>query len=252
MIRRLVISDKDREQLSTASWDPQSQEDDFFDYSKVLIQKPWGHEYLLYRTPDVAVWMLNIKHGYKTSLHCHPNKKTSLAVLSGVAECSTLQGAHTLKAGDGFLIDTGVFHSTAAVSPEGIMVIETETPTNKKNLVRAFDAYGRAGQGYENSSCYTELDGTVHCNFHTNSYSMSRRAGEFELAVAQYKTSQEFESRFYAMPADVVGILRGGLTNTSSQLVFTIGDVMNKEDIQTKGDLMISQESEFLFMKKVS
>lgn len=251
MIRHLLISDKDKEQLSKTVWDPQSQEDDFFDYSKVLIQKPWGHEYLLYRTPDVAVWVLNIKQGYKTSLHCHPNKKTSLAVLSGNAECSTLQDTHTLRVGDGFLIDKGVFHSTAALSPEGVMVIETETPTNKKDLVRAFDAYGRVGKGYENSSCYTDLDGAVHCNFHVNSYSMSRRVGEFELAIARYRDSYEFENRFYAMPADVVGILRGSLMDRSNQLVFDVGDVMNKEEVQGKGNLTMSQESEFLFINHV-
>ena len=251
MIQRLAISEKDKERLSTAVWDPASQQDDFFDYSKVLIQKPWGHEYLLYRTSDVAVWVLNIKHGYKTSLHCHPNKKTSLAILSGVAECSTLHGTHTLQAGDGFLIDKGVFHSTAAVSPEGITVIETETPANKKDLVRAFDAYGRAGKGYEGSSCYTEIDGTVHCHFHTNTYGSSRRIGEFELAVGRYRNEGEFQRTFFSMPADVIGVLKGGLKDANNMLVFGVGDVMNKDEVRKDAHMIISQESEFLFINRV-
>ncbi len=251
MIRRLAISEKDKERLLAAAWNPTDQQDDFFDYSKVLIQKPWGHEYLLYRTPDVAVWVLRIKHGYKTSLHCHPNKKTSLAILSGVAECSTLHDTYTLKAGDGFLIDKGVFHSTAAVLPEGITAIETETPANKKDLVRAVDAYGRAGKGYEGSSCYAELDGTAHCDFHENTYGISWRIGEFELVVARYQNDEEFRKTFFSMPADVIGVLKGGLADAANALVFGVGDVMNKEEVREGVNIMLPQESEFLFITRI-
>lgn len=241
MIRRLGISEKDKERLSTASWDPASQQDDFFDYSKVVIQKPWGHEYLLYRTPDVAVWVLNIKQGFKTSLHCHPNKKTSLAILSGTAECTTLNEVHALGPGDGFLIEKGVFHSTAALSSEGIMVIETETPANKKDLIRAFDSYGRAGQGYENSSCYTDLDGSLHCHFHTDPYGPTRKIGEFELAI----------TRDAMMPtADIVAVLRGGIQQ-AGVLAYGVGDVINKQDMDKAGTYTITGESEFLAIKRL-
>ena len=241
MIRRLSISEKDKEQFSTASWDPASQQDDFFDYSKVVIQKPWGHEYLLYRNNDVAVWVLNIKHGFKTSLHCHPNKKTSLAILSGTAVCTTLNEVHTLGPGDGFLIEKGVFHSTAALSPESITVIETETPANKKDLIRAFDSYGRAGQGYENSSCYTDLDGSLHCHFHNDPYGPSRKIGEFELAV----------TKDTMMPtADIIAILRGGI-HQAGMLAYEVGDVMNTQDMDRGGAHTIMQDSEFLSIKRL-
>jgi mannose-6-phosphate isomerase-like protein (cupin superfamily) len=241
MIRRLVISDKDTEWLSTASWDTASQQDDFFDYSKVVIQKPWGYEYLLCRTPDVAVWVLHIRHGFKTSFHCHPNKKTSLAILSGVAECTTLNEAHTLGPGDGFLIEKGVFHSTAALSSKGITVIETETPANKKDLIRAFDSYGRAGQGYENSSCYTDLDGSLHCHFHADPYGPSRKIGEFELAV----------TKDAILPtADIIAILRGGIYQ-AGVLAYGVGDVMNTQDIGRGGAYSIVQDSEFLTIKRL-
>lgn len=251
MIRRLVISEKDKEQFGTATWDPTDQQDDFFDYSKVLIQKPWGHEYLLYRTPTVAVWVLYIKNRCKTSLHCHPNKKTSLMVLAGVAECSTLNNTYALAAGDGFLIDKGVFHSTGAVSPEGITVIETETPTNKKDLVRAFDVYGRAGKGYESSSCYTELNGAAHCHFHTNTYGASRQLGEFELAVVRYQDSEEFKKSFFSMPADFISVLQGGLSDVRNVLVFEAGDVMNKDEMRGRTDVASLPASEFLFINRI-
>ena len=65
---------------------------DSFDFSKVIVNKPWGYEYLLYHTSDVSVWGLYIKKDASTSMHCHPNKKTSLLVVSGKAATSTLNG----------------------------------------------------------------------------------------------------------------------------------------------------------------
>ena len=152
MIKKANISDMDIETLRRIGLDSKSQEDDFFDYSKVVVRKPWGYEYLIYQNDLVAVWILHIKRGFQTSMHCHPNKKTSLVVLSGKAKCSILHKDTEVEAGDGLLIDKGVFHSTESLSEEGIFVMEIETPVNKRDLVRFKDKYGREGKGYENIS----------------------------------------------------------------------------------------------------
>ena len=60
------------------------------DYQKVLVKKPWGYEYLMYQNGTVGVWYLHIKEGARTSLHCHPHKKTGLILLSGEAVVSFL------------------------------------------------------------------------------------------------------------------------------------------------------------------
>ena len=75
----------DEEKLASISVDQKTIEDDFFDYSKVVVKKPWGYEYLIYQNDSVAVWVLFISKGYQTSMHCHPKKKTTLIVLSGKA-----------------------------------------------------------------------------------------------------------------------------------------------------------------------
>ena len=31
------------------------------DYSKVVVRKPWGYEYLTYQSKEVAVWILHLK-----------------------------------------------------------------------------------------------------------------------------------------------------------------------------------------------
>ena len=83
IIERLLITDKDKESLSQIAYDATETSDDFFNYSKVVVKKPWGYEYLIFENESVAVWILYLKNEALTSMHCHPGKKTSLVVLQG-------------------------------------------------------------------------------------------------------------------------------------------------------------------------
>ena len=56
-------------------------------YSKMVVKKPWGFEYIVYDDKDkIGITFLNIKYKHKTSLHCHPKKKTGFIILDGKAE----------------------------------------------------------------------------------------------------------------------------------------------------------------------
>lgn len=57
------------------------------DYSKIVVRKPWGYEYLTYQSKKIAVWILCLKKSQQTSMHAHPKKKTSLIVLDGEVTC---------------------------------------------------------------------------------------------------------------------------------------------------------------------
>src|SRR5438094_853367 len=127
------------------------------DYHKVVVQKPWGYEYLLYENGTVGVWFLKLKEGAKTSMHCHPNKKTGLIVLEGEAELSFLNDSTTLKPVSKMMIREGLFHSTRAKSAGGITMIEVETPCDKENLVRLDDEYGREEKPYEGRENYAPI-----------------------------------------------------------------------------------------------
>lgn len=135
------------------------------DYSKVVIQKPWGCEKIIYQSPDVEVWLLYIRKGQKTSLHAHPNKKTSLCVLGGAVKTSFLTGNPiTLLPSEKINIHPKVFHQTECWSSEA-WVIEMESPPDKNNLVRIRDQYGRVGQGYETASVErTIFDDNIELN----------------------------------------------------------------------------------------
>jgi hypothetical protein len=121
------------------------------DYRGVIVDKPWGFEYLAYENSHVALWVLHIAAGERTSLHCHPTKTTGLVLLQGVAELSFLTDSKLLEAPHKEMIRRGLFHSTRAVSEKGVILLEVETPNDKADLVRLSDAYGRGAQGYEKS-----------------------------------------------------------------------------------------------------
>ncbi len=126
-------------------------------YEDVIVKKPWGYEYLVFENEHVAIWMLQIVRKRKTSMHCHPRKRTGLILLSGDAKFHHLEGSLPLGRLNTVNIDAGTFHCTEAasllpidpVSENGIWVMEIESPPLKEDLCRMSDAYGRAGATYE-------------------------------------------------------------------------------------------------------
>ena len=68
-------------------------------YQDLVVEKPWGFEYLAYENEDVALWALHITYENETSLHCHPNKDTGLIVLDGSVNVSFLNDIYRLTPG---------------------------------------------------------------------------------------------------------------------------------------------------------
>lgn len=151
MVKRVYPSTADFESLSRLRTEP-SDEANQTDYSRVVVVKPWGYEYLWMQNPSVAVWMLHLGPGQSTSLHCHARKRTSLIVTSGEVVCSTIEDRHRLHAGQAIVLEPCVFHSTRATSPAGAFVMEVENPPLKGDLWRFRDDFGRAGRAYESAS----------------------------------------------------------------------------------------------------
>ena len=159
MVKRIYPNSSDFENLSRLRTEV-STEASSFDYSRVVVRKPWGYEYLWHQNAAVAVWMLHLTAGCATSLHCHARKRTSLIIMSGAVVCSTFDDRYPLGPGQAVVLEPCVFHTTMAVSPGGAFVMEVETPPMKGDLLRFRDNFGRAGQGYEDARQYsTELAG---------------------------------------------------------------------------------------------
>jgi hypothetical protein len=85
-------------------------------------------------------------------MHCHPKKTTGLVVLDGEVEVSFLADKRRLQSLDKVMIRRGLFHSTKALSEQGALVFEIETPVDKQDLVRLNDQYGRVAKPYEDAT----------------------------------------------------------------------------------------------------
>jgi acetolactate synthase I/II/III large subunit len=157
MIHRIAKNLLDEDALSKNPQFNGKGEKEAPDFSDVIVKKPWGYEYLVFENEFVAIWILHLVRKKKTSMHCHPKKRTGLILLSGQATFRHLDEEMELKEWDGVNIDRGVFHSTEAcselqvspVSENGIWIMEIESPPQKDDLVRLKDEYGRAGVSYE-------------------------------------------------------------------------------------------------------
>lgn len=220
----------DVDALARCVVDPASQTDDGFDYSRVVVRKPWGYEYLMFQNDHVALWILRILPNAATSLHCHQGKTTSLAVLSGEACCRTIDHSVTRKAGEGMVIGPGVFHQTTAISPNGVFLMEIETPVNKRDLVRLSDAYGRSGLGYEstehmtvNTANYNRLSFLGEAIY----YNTRKRFHDTSVRLVRSESPANLAALTQSAPGDLIGILRGQVRGASGDPIASAGELVD-------------------------
>jgi mannose-6-phosphate isomerase-like protein (cupin superfamily) len=131
-------------------------------YSNKVVYKPWGYEYIIYRDSNrLAITYVKINPGHKTSLHCHPKKKTGFIILSGNAVVQIgiyKKNVQYHKSVSRLVLRPGLFHSIKATSKQGVEALEFETPFIKKDLIRFKDEYGRKNKAYEGSKFTKNID----------------------------------------------------------------------------------------------
>ncbi len=127
--------------------------------TNMIVRKPWGAEYLAFRNEHMAIWVLEIEKGKATSLHCHPRKNTALIILQGIVEVSFIRDTvpHRFRGLDKVNIFQGRFHRTRAVSDD-VVLLEVESPDDKRDIVRLEDDYGRANSPIEEATEPLKLD----------------------------------------------------------------------------------------------
>ena len=199
------------------------------DYANVIVNKPWGYEYLMYENDCVGIWFLHIRHGAKTSLHCHPRKKTGLILLSGEAVVTFLNGSTQIKGLNKMMIREGLFHSTAALSKDGISVIETETPCDKGNLVRLEDEYGREEKPYEGSDAHAPIkDNCIQLSHPEKGQQFNYSIGSCSFSVEMVKDVSGLRQRPLG---EIEVILDGGLVSRTGEPVVGPGDVVSSDTL---------------------
>lgn len=218
-----------------------------FDFSKVIVKKPWGHEYLSHKEGPVSIWILNINEGTATSMHCHQHKKTSLILLSGQAELSTLSKDKTtiLNEGDGLVLDKKVFHSTKALL-DGTTLMEVEIPSIKTDLVRLSDRYGRKLKGYE-------LQNEMSFDFGKDERILLDTPGQKQVSnvfvsIENLKDNQSLWENINS--AETLLLLSGKMFNQKNNESFSVGDVFKIDTPQDIRDIRIDGPVKILKIRK--
>ncbi|HIJ98657.1 TPA: hypothetical protein H1005_01805 [archaeon] len=251
MVKKLSPTPLDREALEKIKVNPADIANNFFDYSKVVVKKPWGYEYLIFQNENVAVWILYLKPGAQTSMHSHPNKTTSLVVLEGEAICSTLSDNFKRTAGEGLMIGKGVFHQTKVVSEHGAFIMEIESPVNKRDLVRLKDKYGRASEGYETIDKHSF---TPNYNYLTLGepeifYNLTKRFGQCTITIRKVKDSSDFSDILNLGDEDIVCFLSGNILGNGKS-VGGAGTIAWAKDLKSIEQPQIKDELTALIIKR--
>lgn len=199
-----------------------------FDFSNVVVKKPWGYEYLMYQNNNVSIWILHIKYSHLTSMHCHINKKTALLILSGKAITTTLEQGFNLKEGDGLLIDKKVFHSTQSTSNEGTILMEIETPSQKTDLLRLSDNYEREFEGYESEEhISSDLSQYEYISFKENEFDTIKRIKNMALFIEKFENEQKIIKSLTNNMNNIGVILNGRLNNWIKGDIFHADNIIN-------------------------
>ncbi len=116
-------------------------------YKGLVVIKPWGYEFELFDNGKCSIWLMCMRQGTSTSLHCHQRKDAAFMPLTDGVTFKTLAGTEVLS--EYLSVEKGAFHAQENNSDHDVYFLEYEWPSEKGDLVRTEDRYGRVGAGYE-------------------------------------------------------------------------------------------------------
>ncbi|MCF7843475.1 hypothetical protein K9M47_01105 [Candidatus Gracilibacteria bacterium] len=215
---------------------------DKVDYKGLVVDKPWGYEYLMFENNFVAVWILFLKNDAKTSIHCHPKKKTSLLVLDGKVKTSSLDSSFEFHSMEGVIIDRGVFHSTHSLADKGSFVMEIETPVDKGDLVRLKDEYGRENKGYESGEAISyDLDKYDYLHFHDEikeNEEVKKIINNKTIKVIRSSDLVNFYKTINKEHKKIICPLNYKFINKEGKVIFDVGDIIDTQELFSVEDLV--------------
>ncbi len=228
MIRKIKSSNEDIKNIPVVyNRDPSLDNVDFFG---VVVNKPWGYEYLMFQNKDIAIWLLYIKRGFSTSTHCHLNKKTSLLVLSGEAIGSTLNEKFNLKEKEGLIYDNKVFHKTEAISENGVFLIEVETPNDKTDLFRLKDNYNRESESYTKKKNITNKTYNYNYQYINGKNNEKIIFGKYKIFLKEFYDRGDMINTIDKIKPDVAIIINGKIKLNNED--YTTGDAISVSDLR--------------------
>jgi len=207
-------------------------------YSNKIVNKPWGYEYVIYSNSDkLAITLVKINYGHKTSLHCHPQKKTGFIILSGRAQVQIgiyKENKKCFNSLSRLVFRPGLFHSLKSISKKGLYALEIETPYKKKDLVRFTDSYGRQKKEYEGKRFTKNLDSNF-LKFKDPLQGKQNRY-QFDNVEITIESKKNFKSFKKKDDKSTSAILKGSLVDKKGQNVISYGEIIKTSTLRILSD----------------
>ena len=200
--------------------------DKIFDENVVL--KPWGNEYVILRNKKLCITQLRITPKSSTSLHCHVKKKTGFIVLEGKASIQLglyKSTSEILTAPSKIMIRPGLFHKITSVGKKDLIAIEIEAPSDKYDLIRFEDKYGRSKKNYETKNLLNKKKFIYKIDKINTNRDKTYKYSESTLKVKVFKNFKNLKN--YS-DKTIYALIRGKIINNLNKSVLPIGDIVRR------------------------
>ena len=207
-------------------------------YCNKVVYKPWGYEYVVYSDSNrLAITFVKINYGHKTSLHCHPQKKTGFIILDGKALVQIgiyKENSKCFRALSRLVFRPGLFHSIKAISKQGICALEFETPFKKNDLVRFTDDYGRQSKHYEGKK-FTKNIGSNFIKFKKPKLGKKRKYNFKNLEIL-LEVRKNLKNLVKKDDKTTSAILDGSIVDNNGQNVISYGEIVKTSTLRILSD----------------
>ena len=208
-------------------------------YCNKVVYKPWGYEYVVYSDSNrLAITFVKINYGHKTSLHCHPQKKTGFIILDGKALVQIgiyKENSKCFRTLSRLVFRPGLFHSIKAISKQGICALEFETPFKKNDLVRFTDDYGRQSKHYEGKK-FTKNIGSNFIKFKKPKLGKKRKYNFKNLEIL-LEVRKNLKNLIKKDDKTTLAILDGGIVDNNGQNVISYGEIVKTSTLRILSDV---------------
>lgn len=201
-------------------------------YANKINDKPWGKEYIAFQNEKIGIWILQINKDQETSLHCHFKKDTVLIPLVNSFKINLFDSFRILTTFESLYVPRKTFHGLHSYANDSIiMEIEVYTDqvdyTDKNDLLRIKDIYGRDKTNYESSVTERIPYEKETMDFHSvGSYNI----GDTQVSVMKIKDFDNIKTIY-----DRIILLEGSLFSNGN--IITSGSL-----IEIERDLSILSE----------
>ena len=207
-------------------------------YCNKVVYKPWGYEYVVYSDSNrLAITFVKINYGHKTSLHCHPQKKTGFIILDGKALVQIgiyKENSKCFRALSRLVFRPGLFHSIKAISKQGICALEFETPFKKNDLVRFMDDYGRQSKHYEGKK-FTKNIGSNFIKFKKPKLGKKQKYNFKNLEIL-LEVRKNLKNLIKKDDKTTSAILDGSIVDNNGQNVISYGEIVKTSTLRILSD----------------